>query len=485
MKEILFYPCLWGILTLSTLSSCRTEDVANTQKQVEDKRFAVFIPKSEGEKIDYVQGFAYLYQNYFKENSIKEKDQKLVAKDFGVVDFRIHSQLFIQEDGTKGMVFPLRKENSINGLIMAILENNDTSLRYTVLDESQKGYTETMQKFLAVDRENDRPIHIPSSGKFPPGSSPVALAPPIKTHGISINDNGNGDIDREGDGGSSGPVKEIREVTITVPKVPSPPVVPPPLPQDIKLPPVGPGGGCEMYENCPPYRGGGGGSPTPNQNLKDPCSNIKIQQSTQEYKNIVDALEKKLKETHENGYIQYKDGNYSELTQRGESENSKSMKLPDDISNLKGFIHTHVKKTSVTIDGEVYEAEGIDMFSPADVQRFLEIVKFSSDQGRPLEEAYGIMISSSGNYSLRFTGDKNQIITKFQGNSLNINVYLRYMQQTSGEFKDMSIEQKFLKYLDEYMNAKGVSLYKDNKDGTNTRMDLNESDKKQMTKNNC
>ncbi|KFC34147.1 hypothetical protein HZQ67_05415 [Elizabethkingia anophelis] len=158
------------------------------------------------------------------------------------------------------MVFPLRKENSINGLIMAILENNDTSLRYTVLDESQKGYTEILQRFLAVDRENDRTIHIPSSGKFPPGSSPVALAPPIKTHGISINDNGNGDIDREGDGGSSGPVKEIREVTITVPKVPSPPIVPPPLPQDIKLPPVGPGGGCEMYENCAPYKGGGGGS---------------------------------------------------------------------------------------------------------------------------------------------------------------------------------------------------------------------------------
>ncbi|MCL1034471.1 hypothetical protein [Elizabethkingia anophelis] len=260
MNKTLLSTSLWVILALSTLTSCRTEDVANTQKQVEDKRFAVFIPKSEGEKIDYVQGFAYLYQNYFKENSIKEKDQKLVAKDFGVVDFRIHSQLFIQEDGTKAMVFPLRKENSINGLIMAILENNDTSLRYTVLESNQNGYTEILQRFLAVDRENDRPIHIPSSGKFPPGSSPVALAPPIKTHGISINDNGNGDIDREGDGGSSGPVKEIREVTITVPKVPSPPIIPPPLPQDIKLPPVGPGGGCEMYENCPPYRGGGGGS---------------------------------------------------------------------------------------------------------------------------------------------------------------------------------------------------------------------------------
>ena len=27
----LFYPALWGILTLSTLSSCRTEDGAITQ----------------------------------------------------------------------------------------------------------------------------------------------------------------------------------------------------------------------------------------------------------------------------------------------------------------------------------------------------------------------------------------------------------------------------------------------------------------------
>ncbi|HCD9234500.1 TPA: hypothetical protein NEG48_001482 [Elizabethkingia anophelis] len=193
------------------------------------------------------------------------------------------------------MVFPLRKENSINGLIMAILENNDTSLRYTVLEESQKGYTEILQRFLAVDKENDRPIHIPSSGKFPPGSSPVALAPPIKTHGISINDNGNGDIDREGDGGSSGPVKEIREVTITVPKVPSPPIIPPPLPQDIKLPPVGPGGGCEMYENCPPYKGGGGGS-GPSGQSADQWAKDHIDASALKNNKCADEVYQKLKD---------------------------------------------------------------------------------------------------------------------------------------------------------------------------------------------
>ncbi|MCT3732861.1 hypothetical protein HZQ80_01540 [Elizabethkingia anophelis] len=47
------------------------------------------------------------------------------------------------------------------------------------------------------------------------------------------------------------------------------------------------------------------------------------------------------------------------------------------------------------------------------------------------------------------------------------------------------MEQKFLKYLDEYMNARGVSLYKDNKNGTNTRMDLNDSNKKEMKKSDC
>ncbi|OBS12504.1 hypothetical protein ATE49_04580 [Elizabethkingia miricola] len=217
----------------------------------------------------------------------------------------------------------------------------------------------------------------------------------------------------------------------------------------------------------------------------DSCSKLKALQNTEEYKKRIDALEKKLKETNENGYIQDKDGNYSELTQRSESENSRSMRLPDDISNLKGFIHTHVEKTTVMIDGNEYDGKGVDMFSPADVEKFMEIVKFSSDQGRSLDETYGVMVSRSGNYTLKFTGNKNQIITKFQGNSLNKRVYLDYMMNNSKEFKGMSLEQKFLKYLDEYMNVKGVSLYKDNKNGTNTRMDLNDSNKKEMKKNDC
>ncbi|MDV3561164.1 hypothetical protein CMU36_18810, partial [Elizabethkingia anophelis] len=55
-KKILFAP-LWGIFALSLLSSCRTEDGAITQKQVEDKRFSVFVPK-DGKPVNYANGFA-------------------------------------------------------------------------------------------------------------------------------------------------------------------------------------------------------------------------------------------------------------------------------------------------------------------------------------------------------------------------------------------------------------------------------------------
>ncbi|HFK5567975.1 TPA: hypothetical protein ACG0AB_003490 [Elizabethkingia anophelis] len=82
MKKTLLSTSLWGILALSTLTSCRTEDNLNQQNQAEDKRFAVFVSKSPGEKIDYAKGFSSLYQNYYEVNDISTKDQKTIANDF-------------------------------------------------------------------------------------------------------------------------------------------------------------------------------------------------------------------------------------------------------------------------------------------------------------------------------------------------------------------------------------------------------------------
>lgn len=470
MKKKLFKPFLWGILTLSTLSSCRTEDNLNQQQQEKDMRFAVFTPQP-GKTVNYADGFAHLMKRYDSIhktnlsgmnnapvishlNASTDKNNLSSQNGETFVAFNIRSQTVTEENGNKWVVFPEVTNGKIANLVIGFLSEKETKVHYYLASKESELYKNNISLFQSsLERYMKRINKLNLNASL----NPVSY------------------------------VKEaqIEEVVITVPKKN--------LDPRESFGGINPAyntgrGSCSDYGGCindyyAPGGGGGGGNSL--SHVDDTCAKLKAQQNMEEYKKRIEALENKLKETHENGYIQDKDGNYAELTQRGESENSKSMRLPNDISNLRGFLHTHVKKTSVVIDGEVYEAEGVDMFSPADVERFLEIAKFSAAQGRSLDDIFAVMVSSSGNYTLKFTGDKNQIITKFQDNSLNIGIYLRYMQQTSGEFKNMSMEQKFLKYLDEYMYARGVSLYKDNKDGTNTRMDLNESNKKEMKKSDC
>lgn len=118
MKKHLFYPSLWGILILSLLSSCRTEDGAITQKQLEDKRFAVFVPKS-GESINYAKGFAFLmqrYDNLHKTNlsginnnkpiignlntsaSINQSTSTIQSNE-AYVEFGVHTKTFTEKNG--------------------------------------------------------------------------------------------------------------------------------------------------------------------------------------------------------------------------------------------------------------------------------------------------------------------------------------------------------------------------------------------------
>ncbi|HCD9233221.1 TPA: hypothetical protein NEG48_000175 [Elizabethkingia anophelis] len=191
----------------------------------------------------------------------------------------------------------------------------------------------------------------------------------------------------ERDGGSSGPVKEIREVTITVPKVPSPPIVPPPLPQDIKLPPVGPGGGCEMYENCPPYKGGGGGSgtSTPNSNqeiinnLKDfPCAQKLLQDLKTDLNNdlaklIVNALGDDNKSVQVNFFgEEFDDSQLNGQTRRVDKIGDKIMKFDIALSKdmlqnatqeyvlatmYHEFVHAYLGYQFKTLGADVYHAK--------------------------------------------------------------------------------------------------------------------------------
>ena len=237
MKKTLLKTSLWGVLTLSLLSSCRTEDGVTTQKQAEDKRFAVFVPKS-GETINYANGFAYLMQRYDKKQKTNlsginntivinaptaSTDKRPVAltieKSNTYVEFNIRTETFTEENGNKWVIFPKVKESKVIGVVVAILKDNETSMRYLSYDmksELYKEYQETFQE--ALDKYQKR-----RTMKLIAGIKPMAIS-------------------------------EIEEVVITVPRKTKRKEIDFPRTIEDEV------GKCQDHANCIDYNPGGGGS---------------------------------------------------------------------------------------------------------------------------------------------------------------------------------------------------------------------------------
>lgn len=167
-KKILFIP-LWGIFALSLLSSCRTEDGAIAQKQIEDKRFAVFVPKS-GKTVNYANGFASLMKKYDQVHltNISGINNKPIIKNLSAsanksvssfqdigkyVEFNVRSQTVIEENGNKWVAFPKVENEKVTGLIIATLRDKETQVVFTDLDSNDQFYTENLPLFQqALDR---------------------------------------------------------------------------------------------------------------------------------------------------------------------------------------------------------------------------------------------------------------------------------------------------------------------------------------------
>ncbi|OPC44409.1 hypothetical protein BAY05_12840 [Elizabethkingia anophelis] len=223
------------------LFACRTEDNLSQQYNESKQRFAIFVPQSPNEKVDYANGFAYLYQNYYDVNNVGKNQQKAVINNFGVVDFRIHSQLLKYKDGSKAMIFPIRQMGITKGLVMGILENEETNLRYVRLEESYEGYSGIIQNFS----KNDKKVRI----------SDLAVASMKKNDDVREHPD---EPKRDDENGPTNPPeKTIPEVIIIVPAplptVPTIPIIP-----NVPVIPPG-GGGCGAYGGCnlPPPPGGG------------------------------------------------------------------------------------------------------------------------------------------------------------------------------------------------------------------------------------
>lgn len=256
MKKHLFYPSLWGILTLSLLSSCRTEDGAITQKQVEDKRFAVLIPKS-GKPVNYADGFAFImkkYDNIHGTNISGANNTKanlnagispLFQKNSGsYVEFKVRSFVITEENGEKWVVFPRVENNQIIGLIMCTLKEKETLIAFDEIKSDSDYYKQLLPLFQeAFNRYNRRKTSLLLNASI----KPMAIGGEGAEPGGGVVDCGN-DVQQCG---------YIEEVVI------------PGKPKEPKEPPTKPVGvsSCDSISDCPPPNydgsgGGGGGSST-------------------------------------------------------------------------------------------------------------------------------------------------------------------------------------------------------------------------------
>lgn len=458
---LLFISCLFII------NSCSTDDtlIEITQKE-EEKTFATFSEeknksyKTSNIDYQYALKFSYLLQRYdhlhntnisglvntintveyntlTKQNFIKEN------KDF-YVETRMYSKLVEESNGDKWIVFPKIQNNRISSFLIGLLSKNKTELNFYTFDDNSDFYKNNITAYQ--DRYNSiinsSKQNKTSSGGFDCGTEDQA---PCDLDGPTITPNpGSGGVSWPGGGGETG------------------------------------GGNCAAYQDCDntynPDTGGGSGG---NSSTSNPCEDIKKQTNDPNYKAKIDELNKSsiLNKKYESGFSQNKNGSYTSITQTASSNMSDGL-IIDINSDLKGLIHTHqnsYETGNFDENGNPEIRQPIKMFSPADVNALMKLAQNQSYNS--YSDVYVTMVSNSGVYTLKFTGNSSDIKTGFN-TPYWTNEYLNFWKNESG-----NNETKFLRFLSEKMNVTGVELLKVDKDGKSKKKSLG-SNKKVIT-NDC
>ncbi|MGJ8659271.1 MAG: hypothetical protein ACSHWV_05415 [Cellulophaga fucicola] len=212
-----------------------------------------------------------------------------------------------------------------------------------------------------------------------------------------------------------------------------------------------------------------GGGPSPNcppgytkddegNCIASPCARIKQQNIKTNFKAKIKILKDSTGLRKETGYLQNINGSFSKLTA---STNGHSLEIDvDNNTNIIGYLHTHLNdwETGKIVEGRPEEERPVKIFSPADVIVFLKILKNISISDTPLTDAYGTMVSSSGTYTIRYTGNTNTLY------NIKTNYTKAEKMKLTNDFKEISRnvsnERLFLNYIKDSMGVSGVNLYK-------------------------
>ncbi|MCT4697566.1 hypothetical protein [Tenacibaculum haliotis] len=189
--------------------------------------------------------------------------------------------------------------------------------------------------------------------------------------------------------------------------------------------------------------------------VPNPCRYINLQIQNPRYTDQADQLKRKTGLKKETGYKQNKDGSQVPLN---ETNNGHSLEIPID-RNTVGYMHTHLNDF---LNGKIDKITGnpiiekpIKIFSPADLLKFLQIVKNSKYNGVPTHLVYGTVIASTGNYTLRFTGNIDDIVGLSSANSYLADYELYFKEKFKG-----NKEKAFLHFLKDKIGINGINLYR-------------------------
>ncbi|MDH6252508.1 hypothetical protein M2347_002235 [Chryseobacterium sp. H1D6B] len=204
-----------------------------------------------------------------------------------------------------------------------------------------------------------------------------------------------------------------------------------------------------------PYPEGGGGNPeTPE---KTPCEQMNAQNQNVKFKEKVTALDKPeiFNKTQETGFAAAygPQTTYATLANTGND----NLKLPEG-NKYFGFMHVHLNKEGV-----------VKIFSPADIFTFLTSCVRNAQQKGIMSDAYAMVITSEGNYILKYSGDGGFGIgpgTMTAWNSWYNDNYTTLLG--NGDLTQPNVEKLFTKFLQEKVNIDGLEIYKADKTTGNT-----------------
>ncbi|RPD97532.1 hypothetical protein EGM88_08565 [Aureibaculum marinum] len=171
----------------------------------------------------------------------------------------------------------------------------------------------------------------------------------------------------------------------------------------------------------------------------------------------------------ETGYVQDKNGVFTQLN---DTNGGHSLDIKIDRDNTTGYIYTHLNdfptgKTDPKT-GRPFINKIKRMFSPADVIKFLQIAKYTEYNNIPLSSVYGTMVSSSGTYTLKFTGNTADIKDLKTAEEYESD-YIKLMKKGN--------EKGFLRFLRDHIKVEGIELYKIKNSGRIRPKTLDESGK--------